>query len=941
MMILHTVRNRGFMLAMVVVLLVTMVSFYPTEKVHAANVVNVSTTAELATAVASAVSGDTIVLADGTYTDSSYIHITNKHGTALEPITIKALNQGKAVISGELWFLIEDSSYIVLDGLKFTTNGSVGNKAVHLLNTFHCQVTNSHFALNESVEATNAVAWVLIEGENSGYNRVDHSLFENKLQLGQFVSIKAAVVPSVYNRIDHNRFRDMRIIEENGAECVKIGNGSNDNWSYLHTVLEYNLFERCDGEQAEFVSIKSGGNIIRHNVFVETAGSVVFRRGNGNELYGNYFFGNNKVNAGGVRIHGEDHRVYNNYFEKLTGIASRAAIVIGTGTTTGSYNPVKNVVIANNTLVENRRGIHVSLDGTGSNRILPEDTVIANNLVYASGSSKQLVGEVIDSPGVLWEGNMMYAADSAILGKPRTPEEILVADPLLVVGNDQLYRLDANSPAIDAATLSYPEIDEDIEGYSRDAEPDIGAFEYRSSGPSDIPPVVSDIDPVIIGVGDSVWAKSSEAGALHLLPKSDYFNRIIWQTAKGTGWGTVGHITAAAAAHTLTELDTEGFPAGDYKLYAIDAADRVSVGQNVHILDEVDFLSVVDDTDPAVTYSGTWDIQSNSQYFLGSQVRSGEANAYIDIPFYGKQAKLYGSLGTSNGKAEIYLDNVYQATFDFYSPTTQVQQEVFNTGLLPEGEHVIRLKVLRQRTSPSTGYYVPFDALKVLREDQLSPGLYDVTTGTVTAGDPVEATSTKAGYIYLVPDDTAPNKADIEAAGIGTNGRVTVVSAEVSGSLDTTSLATGLYRVYAIDGDGVVSNGSAIIRIHAANEIDDTDARVSYGGTWTHMEGATYFLSSMKRTGVDNAYVDITFNGSGVKLFGSMANSYGKAKIYVDGLYQTTVDNYRTSTLHQQEFFDTGVLTPGEHTVRIEVIRERTSPSVGYYISFDYAVITP
>ncbi|UUZ92053.1 discoidin domain-containing protein [Paenibacillus sp. P25] len=61
-------------------------------------VVNVSTAAQLTTAMSNAVPGTTIVLADGTY--NGPFTISGKNGTAGNPILIRAANQGRAVISG-------------------------------------------------------------------------------------------------------------------------------------------------------------------------------------------------------------------------------------------------------------------------------------------------------------------------------------------------------------------------------------------------------------------------------------------------------------------------------------------------------------------------------------------------------------------------------------------------------------------------------------------------------------------------------------------------------------------------------------------------------------------------------------------------------------------------------------------------------------------------
>ncbi|MDF2651036.1 MAG: Endopygalactorunase-like protein, partial [Paenibacillus sp.] len=64
-------------------------------------------------------------------------------------------------------------------------------------------------------------------------------------------------------------------------------------------------------------------------------------------------------------------------------------------------------------------------------------------------------------------------------------------------------------------------------------------------------------------------------------------------------------------------------------------------------------------------------------------------------------------------------------------------------------------------------------------------------------------------------------------------------------------------------------------------------------------------------------------------------NVYGKAKVYVDGEYKTTIDYYNASALHQQELYDTGVLAEGVHVIRMEATWTKNAASGNYYISFD------
>ncbi|MEO0875758.1 MAG: chondroitinase-B domain-containing protein, partial [Bacteroidota bacterium] len=45
-----------------------------------------------------------------------------------------------------------------------------------------------------------------------------------------------------------------------------------------YTIVEHNLFEDCDGDP-EIVSVKSCDNIIRHNTFLASYGTLSLRHG--------------------------------------------------------------------------------------------------------------------------------------------------------------------------------------------------------------------------------------------------------------------------------------------------------------------------------------------------------------------------------------------------------------------------------------------------------------------------------------------------------------------------------------------------------------------------------------------------------------------------------------------------------------------------------------
>ncbi|HBV88205.1 MAG TPA: hypothetical protein DEF42_16495 [Desulfosporosinus sp.] len=95
-------------------------------------------------------------------------------------------------------------------------------------------------------------------------------------------------------------------------------------------------------------------------------------------------------------------------------------------------------------------------------------------------------------------------------------------------------------------------------------------------------------------------------------------------------------------------------------------------------------------------------------------------------------------------------------------------------------------------------------------QDTVPPTLTSVTEGAVTIGDMVEAASTEEGFIYLVPSATSQALDDLNLAVTETKGTKAAVNANTPVSLITTGLASGTYKIYAIDRAGNISSGWAV-----------------------------------------------------------------------------------------------------------------------------------
>ena len=122
------------------------------------------------------------------------------------------------------------------------------------------------------------------------------------------------------HHIHHNLFKDIPKGTENngnGYETLQLitkDNPFNPPPGNCNTIIEDNLFVRANGE-AEIISIKSNGNIIRNNTFRACMGGLVLRHGHGNVATANVVLADGEPKANGIRFQGSTQVVANNYFE--------------------------------------------------------------------------------------------------------------------------------------------------------------------------------------------------------------------------------------------------------------------------------------------------------------------------------------------------------------------------------------------------------------------------------------------------------------------------------------------------------------------------------------------------------------------------------------------------------------------------------------------------
>ena len=369
--------------------------FFSCEQGGSGAEVLVKTTQELNDAIASAAPGTVIVMADGEWTDVN-IRFTGQ-GTESQPIILRAQTAGQVIVKGQS-DLKFGGEYLTVNGLHFK-NGASPSKAVIQFymddNTVanHCRVTNCVIEDFNKPQRNITDLWVLFKGR---HNQLDHCYLAGKANRGPSIRVDLEGNESVknYHKINDNHFGPRPPKGGPSAETIQIGNSSTS-MTPSYTVVENNLFERCNGE-VEIISSKSNFNEFRGNIFYKSEGSLVTRHGNYCMVDGNYFIGDEKSpHVGGVRLIGTGHWVTNNYFYNLRGEIFRAPLAVMNGIKRPAINryiQVTDVVVAHNTWVN---CVSPWQFGVGSNvdqkDVLPASeirsetpvrTLVANNVIY-------------------------------------------------------------------------------------------------------------------------------------------------------------------------------------------------------------------------------------------------------------------------------------------------------------------------------------------------------------------------------------------------------------------------------------------------------------------------------------------------------------------------------------------------------------------------------
>lgn len=456
--------------------------------------INVSSASALQTAINNANAGDIIILANGTYLNSTLSISTSN-------ITVKAATPG-----GVFWN--SDSSpanpansgvdritisgdFITFSGFQFTA-GDIGTGII-------VQVTGDHNVLTQlNFSSYFAQKYIRIK-DGSQYNEVTYCNIEKKpaaAASGCTIQINLSATVPGYHKIRYCSFQNFfGTGADFGNEPIRIGLSTENDYN-SRSIVEYCYFNNTGLGDSESISIKSKENAIRFCTFTNQQNAMLtFRNGDNNIAYSNFF-----INAGGIRVKEANNiYCYNNYFFN-SGVGSSAnAVSLQYVAPVGlRISNLVNINFIHNTFVNSGT---IDLGGVGAT------TNTWANSIFLNSSGSIFINE---NTGTTWLGNIYQGSLGFSISSGMTN-----TNPFLELNSDNYYGLSSSSP-INNASASYPAI-LDIDGVTIDDDPtllldisgqarpatkilkDVGCDEYTTGTTTNRPLVVTEVGPSYLG----------------------------------------------------------------------------------------------------------------------------------------------------------------------------------------------------------------------------------------------------------------------------------------------------------------------------------------------------------------------------------------------------------------------------------------------------------
>lgn len=232
---------------------------------------------------------------------------------------------------------------------------------------------------------------------------------------------------------------------------------------------------------------------------------------------------------------------------------------------------------------------------------------------------------------------------------------------------------------------------------------------------------------------------------------------------------------------------------------------------------------------------------------------------------------------------------------------------------------------------------------QIIPQSQLFGSLEDTKAPTIPAG--LTASSVSTTQINLKWDASTDNLA-VAGYKIFRNGTqiTTVTNGVTFNDTGLNSNTAYFYTVSAYDATGNNSQQCAAVnattKAPAIVEINDNatgtgDGQFNYSPNWSYGSQPGAYMDDNHWSATAEAYYQVQFTGTQIKLYAAKAATHGIGTIFIDGTVAATIDFYTEVRTDNVLVYTSPVMQHGLHTLMVKVTGTKNNSSSNYYIPAD------
>lgn len=390
----------------------------------------------------------------------------------------------------------------------------------------------------------------------------------------------------------------------------------------------------------------------------------------------------------------------------------------------------------------------------------------------------------------------------------------------------------------------------------------------------------------------------------------------------------------------------------------------------------------VEESDPAVTLSGTW-TPANPEFGWsgGSAVQSSAAGSSVSLTFNGNSVTWFGARGREMAIALVSVDGGPGTEVDLYENTDdEVHSPTFTVNGLSDGTHTLTIQNTGRPGAGATSTVMVVDAFDVqgpvvshLQDTNLdditySAGWTDASPAFEWSGggahNPPEPTRT--AHVTAAAGETATlafRGTSVSWVGYtGPDAGIATVQVDGGAPTEVDTFSPTLKVQQVVFTAAGLANANHTLKITATGRKNDHstaaqifvdafdvrkpgrryqewDPAITYTGTWVDCcrTSRTWSEGRAAVTNIAGARANFRFTGTSVSWISSAKDSIGSGNVYLDGVFVRNVNLSRNfpNEDYQFEAFRVDGLTNGPHTLTIEATGN------GGYIVIDAFDVNP